>query len=61
MVEIKIVVQGGVVQAVYADEDVTVEIIDVDEPSFATDEEKKEIVLKKSELDNIENEMYKVY
>ncbi len=42
--KIAIIVAGGLVQDVYATtEDIEVEILDLDEPSYATKEEEKEI------------------
>lgn len=39
---IVIVTEGGLVRDVYCDQEAEVEIIDLDEPSFATDEEMAE-------------------
>lgn len=54
-VRVAIEVEGGLVQAVYSDADVSVEVYDLDAPEFPTEEEQKEIDNNATTLENLKS------
>lgn len=58
MKETKIVIEcsGGLVQAVYANGPASVEVIDIDEPDFATQEEEQETEQKRQRIKAVSND-----
>lgn len=54
-VRVAIEVEGGLVQAVYSDASVSVEVYDLDVPEFPTEEEQKEIDSKAAALEHLKN------
>lgn len=55
--QVIIVVKGGMVQTVYADsEEVGVEVLDLDEPAFLTEAERKEFVSMEKRVEEMQND-----
>lgn len=54
-VRVAIEVDGGLVQAVYSDADVSAEVYDLDVPEFPTEDEQKEIESKAAALKNLKS------
>ena len=55
--QVIIVVKGGMVQTVYADsEEVGVEVLDLDEPAFLTEAERKEFDSMKKRVEEMQND-----
>lgn len=55
--QVVIVVKGGMVQSVYTDsEEAGVEVLDLDEPSFLTDEERKEFDAMEKQIEEMQND-----
>lgn len=57
MSNVIIVVKGGMVQAVYSDSKETgVEVLDLDEPAFLTEEERKEFDAMEKRVEEMQND-----
>ena len=60
--KIVIHVEGGIVQAVFSDaENLDIEVIDLDEPDFATDDELKEFTSLQCRFNEIKKSLPAIY